>query len=180
MSEAKENLKERAKKIIDSAVIPEGRETVGKIASDLMQKAPESRDPVEIERAMQENYIAELISCVEINKKKYVGNFYVVVLTKNERLMPNVFRNYFLDRSTCPTPNYDQTVYRYNSEAESIEYIWTVPGRPVCQYLYENRIKVHPSERQLLNFVLDYRDGTLKRLCKKLNKEEEDSNLIKN
>jgi len=153
---------------------------VGKIASDLMQKVPESTDPVEIERAMQEKYIVELVSCVEKNKRKYIGNFFVVVLTKNERLMPNVFRNYFLDRLTCPTPNYDQSVYRYNSESEQIEYIWTVPARPVCHYLFENRIKIHPSERQLLNFVIDYRDGTLKKLCKKLNNEEADSNLIKN
>lgn len=178
MSEHKENLKERAKKIIDSAIIPPDRETMGKIASDLMQKTPESRDPVEIGRAMQENYINELISCVENNKKRYIGNFFIVVLTKNEKLLPNVFRNYFLARSTCPTPNYDQSVFKFNSESEAIEYVWSIPDRNVCFYLRENKIYVHPSERQLLQFVLDFSDGTLRRLCKKLNKEEEESNLI--
>jgi hypothetical protein len=43
----------------------------------------------------------------------------------------------------------------------------------------ENAIAIPESERELLNFVLDFQDGTLLKLAKKLNGEEEDSPLLK-
>src|SRR5258708_21356759 len=174
----KENKKQRAKKILDSAIIPKDRETVGKIASDLMQKTPESLDPIEIERSMQEKYIDNLISSVEAGKKKYIGSFFVAVLLKNERLFPNIFRNYFIPRKTCPTPNYDQSVYRYNAEAEAIEYIWTIPDRVTCYTFKYNMKIIVPEERQLLELILKFQDGSLRRLAKKFNKEEANSSLI--
>ena len=72
-------------------------ETVGKIASQLMQKEPESRDPIELQREMTSEYIANLIECINRYKKTFVHDFYVVVITKNEKLLPNVFRNQFFD-----------------------------------------------------------------------------------
>lgn len=154
------------------------KETVGKVASDLMQKAPESRNPMEIQREMQKEYIDELIKCVNDHKSKYHGNFFIVVITKNEKLMPNVFRNYFFARQTCPTPDYDQSVFRYVRADEAIDYIWTIPSRDTCHHLKENALYVAPEERELLSFVLQFSDKTLYKLAKKLNKEEEKSNLI--
>lgn len=154
------------------------KETLGSISLNLMQKTPESRNPIEIERAMQEEYLSELIKCVEDHKKTFFGNFYAVVITKNEKLMPNVFRNYFSARQSCPTPDYDQSVFMYNRADDAIEYIWTVPGKDACHHLKDNALLVDPSERQLLRFVLEFADGTLYKLCKKLNNEEEKSPLI--
>ncbi len=154
------------------------KETVGAIALDLMQKTPESRDPIEIERAMQEDYIKELVKCVDIHKPLLMGNFFLVVITKNEKLMPNVFRNYFSARQSCPTPDYDQSVFRYNRVDDCIEYLWTVPSKDTCHHLKDNAVQVAPEERDLLKMVLDFADGTLYKLCKKLNNEEEKSPLI--
>lgn len=169
---------ERAKQILDSAIIPTDRDTVGKVASELMAKAPESSDPIEIERSMQGEYIDELIKCINDNKNIMNGNFFIVVLTKNEKLMPNVFRNYFYARHTCPTPNYDQSVYMYDAKDEVLSYLWTLPGRDVAHHLKDNALKVHPDERQLLDFVLQFADGSLFRRAKKLNGEEDTSSLL--
>lgn len=153
--------------------IPERKETVGQIVTDLLAKSPESTDPIEIQRATEKEYLDNLAQCVETNKKHYSNDFFIVVITKAEKLMPNVFRNYFFARKSCPMPNYDQTVYIYNSKMERIEYIWSVPCRDTVYLFGYNRDKIDPSEYQLLQFVLDFMDGTLDRLCVKYNNEIE-------
>jgi hypothetical protein len=83
------------------------RETVGKVSSDLIIKAPDTRSPVE---QMQENltdYEANIWECVERCKKDFKGDFYIVVITKNEKLLPNVSRNFFYGRLSGPTPDSD-------------------------------------------------------------------------
>jgi hypothetical protein len=151
------------------------RPTVGKIVYDNYGKQEESRDPIELQRAMQEDYITKLLQSVESNKKIFSGNFYVVVITKAERLLKGVFRNYFATRQTCPTPEYDQTVFMYNRELERIEYIWTVPSQDTCIHFKNNILQIVESERDLLKFILDFSDGTLLKLAKKLNGEKEKS-----
>jgi hypothetical protein len=154
------------------------RDTVGKISSELLQKQPETTDPIALEREMQEDYLKNLVECVEKHSKIFIKDFYVVVITKNEKLMPNVFRNYFAARESCPTPDYDQTVFKYNREAERLEYIWTIPSRDSCHHLKDNALEVHPSEKDLLKFVLQFADGSLYKLSKQLNGEEMASSLL--
>lgn len=154
------------------------RETVGKLSSDLLLKTPDTRDPIEIQREVHKSYIDELKTCVEDGRKKYFGDFYVVVMTKNERLLPNVLRNFFHHRKSCPTPQWDQSVFRFDAAAEAIHYLWTVPSRDACHYLRDNAALVAPEERQLLQHVLHFFDGTLLKKAKILNNEQEDSLLI--
>jgi len=154
------------------------KETVGKISLDLSQKIPESRDPIEIQREMQQDYLKELVSCVESNKNSIHGDFFIIVITKNEKLMPNVFRNYFFARNTCPTPDYDQSVFMYRRQLEEIEYIWTIPSRDACIHLKENALLVVPEERNLLDFILQFSDGSLYKLARKLNAEVENPSII--
>ncbi|HZW61478.1 MAG TPA: hypothetical protein VFF04_04605 [Candidatus Babeliales bacterium] len=154
------------------------RETVGKISSELLQKESESRDPIELQREMQKDYLKELFRCIEDNYRNYTDTFYVVVITKNERLMPNVFRNYFFARQTCPTPDYDQTVWKIDIQEKSVDYLWTIPSRDASHYLKNNTSLVHPEEQELLGNVLKFADGTLYKLCKKLNGESPISNEL--
>lgn len=160
--------------------IVEERDTVGKISSDLLQKQPDSRNPIEIQKEMQQNYMDNLVECVEIHKKIYPTDFFVVVETKREPLMHNVFRGYFFARLTCPTPNYDQSVYFYNSLEERIEYVWTIPDRETSHLLQENKLYVPLEERQLLEFVLQFADGSLYKRAKELNGEELETSLLIN
>jgi hypothetical protein len=151
------------------------RETVGKISQELLQKDPETNSPVELEREMHEDYDKNIFECISEHKKMFPDDFFIVVITKNERLMPNVFRNFFTARLSCPTPDYDQTVYRYAKKENRIEFLWVIPSRDACFYLKENALSVSQKEKVLLNFVLDFADGTLFKLCKNFNGEKENS-----
>lgn len=146
------------------------RKTVGAAASELMQQTLTTRDPIELQRSMQEDYFDELVECVSRNKSSFDGNFFIVVITKKERLMPNVIRNYFFARNSCPTPDYDQAVYRYHAQDELIEYLWCIPDKQTCLLLKENALEVQ--EKDLLQHVLDFADGSLFALAKKLNSEQ--------
>lgn len=154
------------------------RDTVGKISSELIQKMPESQDPIELERAMHENYERHIFDCVDRGTKEFFGDFYVIVITKRERLMNNVIRDYFFPRQSCPTPDWDQVVYRYHRTAEILEFLWVIPSKDTCEHLTINALSVVESERDLLNFVLEFNDGSLLRLAKKLNGEQIDSPLL--
>lgn len=148
--------------------------TVGAAALELMQKEPEINTVVDQQRAMQEKYLDELSTCAsEFSSKNPSQDFFIVVMTKNEKLMPNVFRNYFCPRLSCPTPNYDQAVYHYRHASGNLEFVWAIPCREACIYLRENALDIHPEERDLLRFVLAFSDGTLYNLCRYLNKEIE-------
>ena len=154
------------------------KKTLGEQAVPLLQKEPESRDPIELQREMQRDYLDDLKKCITDFKKTHRGDFFVVVITKNEKLLPNVFRNYFFARISCPTPDYDQSVYHYKHDIECAEYVWTIPSRDACMYLRHNCQVVAPEERQLLQFVMDFSDGSLFKLSKKLNREVADSPLL--
>jgi hypothetical protein len=154
------------------------KETVGKVALDLMSKDPEVTTVIDQQRAMQEDYLEELTECVMEFRRKHPRDFFVTVLTKSEKLMPNVFRNYFVPRLSCPTPNYDQAVYRYRHEDEEIEFIWSIPCREACFYLRENTAHVSTEEHELLQYVVAFADGTLYHLCRHLNGEYDEKAQI--
>jgi hypothetical protein len=158
----------------------ENRDTVGKISSDLLQKTPCSLDPIEIAQECTKEYIPNLIDAVQKNKNNYIGDFFIEVTLKREPLMLNVNRYLYRDRQSCPRPNYDQSVWKYDSKLEQIQYIWTIPDRETCFTLYVFRNEVVPEEQHSLQFVLDFADGTLYRKMKEFNNEEPDSNLLIN
>jgi hypothetical protein len=157
----------------------EKRDTVGKISLDLQKKAPEATHSAEEQmREQLSDYEDHMQQCVNRCKKEYDGDFYIVVLTKKERLMQNVIRNFFMGRKTCPTPEYDQAVYKYNRASGIVEFMWVIPAKDVCMHMLENALILPPEESRLLSFVMDFNDGSLLRKVKIINGEAADSNIL--
>lgn len=154
------------------------RETVGSLSRSLMLKEPDTRDPIELEREMHKDYEKNILLCIEDGKKYYKNFFYIIVITKKERLMPNVLRNYFFHRSSCPTPDYDQALYRYTIHDDKIEFLWVIPSKDTCLTFTHNVTQIVPEELGLLRFILDFADGTLYKKTKQLNGEELDSPFL--
>jgi hypothetical protein len=157
--------------------------TVGSQLLNIASRQLDKMSAVDAWKAKEQDYLKNLIECAEINRKKFDGDFYILTTVKNEPIfnkylpMP-VLREYYIALRDCPTPNYDQNLYFYNSKLEQIEFVWTVPDRDTSKYLFDNKEIIDESEKQLLRFVMDYADGTLFRLMKKFNGEEIDSNKL--
>jgi len=157
------------------------KKTVGQASSELLIKALENPATHTVEEQMREqlsDYEKNVLEAVETFKKDHPSqDFFVVVLTKKERLMKNVVRNYFFGRSSCPTPDYDQTVYRYSHVLDALDFIWVIPDKPACMFFLQNALHLLPEEKELAKFVYDFRDGTLGQMAAKFNNE---SNLLTN
>ncbi len=145
--------------------------TAGKIATDLMQKGMEQVNPIEYQREIHKQYEKEIYTCVENGIKKYDGDFFIVVLYKRERALLNVYRAYYFPRQSCPTPSYDQIVYKYHRKDRLIELLWVMPDLETATVFQNHALEVSPEEQGLLHFVLDFYDGTLDKLAQKLNNE---------
>lgn len=157
----------------------EKRKTVGELSSELIVKPLESETPHEQMSEQLSDWDKNIFECVERCKKEYMGDFYVVVITKKEKLMKNVIRNYFFGTQACPTPTWDQTVYAYNRKDDSIEFLWVVPDKATCFVFSRYKTLVDANEMQLLKFVLDFEDGTLLKIAQKRNGEVETPPVIK-
>ena len=155
------------------------KKTIGKIATELAQKAYDDTHTAhdQMEESLSD-WDKNIFECVERSKKDFPGDFYLVVITKKERLLTNVIRNYFMTRISCPTPDYDQTLYRYNKADESLDFLWVIPSKDACLMLKDNAMLVMPEERQLLQFVLDFADGSLFEMAKRLNGETQESIML--
>lgn len=145
--------------------------TAGKIATDLMSKQIEPINPIEYEREIHKQYEQEIYTCIDRGLKKYNGDFYIVVLYKRERALLNIYRAYYFPRESCPTPSYDQTVYKYHRKDSMIEFLWVIPDLETATVFKNHAFEIDPAELGLLNFVLDFYDGTLDKLAQRLNNE---------
>jgi len=153
--------------------------TVGKLSLDLNKQAIDNTHCAEEQmREQLTDYDKNLHACIEDGKRIYIADFYVVVLTKKERLMQNVIRSYFLSRYSCPTPEWDQVLYKYTRATDKVDFMWVVPSKDTCKYFIDNALEIHPEEHELRQFVLDFQDGSLLKLSKRLNGEVEDSLLL--
>lgn len=129
--------------------------TLGEHSLSLQAEGPMDTDSIELQREFfkgsnsKKSLEEEIWETVDNGLKAYPGDFCVVMLTKKERHLKNVVRNFLFHRFTCPRPEFDQTVYRYHRNDDSLEYLWTVPNNATCMNLplYKNHL---PEDQQLL------------------------------
>lgn len=146
--------------------------TVGQASVELKKKEPEKATAIDLQRSMQSEFIKNFEEAQNTGKKEFSPrDFYIVVLTQRERLMDNVFRNKFFTRLSCPTPEYDQVVYKYYAKDDKIEMLWVLPDRETYHMLIQNSLLVPPEQKELLKYVLEDSSGELLIKCKKLNGE---------
>ncbi len=97
--------------------------------------------------------------------------FYVCVTTKREYLAPNAIRNYFESKHACPTPQFEQVVYRIKENSNDWQLMWVIPNKEACQYLIFHRHRIPPEEHALLGYVLEFVQGKLDVRAQKENGE---------
>lgn len=156
----------------------ERKKTVGEHSLELSKYDPGNHSAVDQMREQLNDYEYNVHECVQSNLNCFEGDFYIICLTKKERLMQNVLRGYFFARESCPTPDYDQSVYKYVKEDARLDFLWVIPSADVVNYMKNNPNQVEPNKYALLGFVMQFADGSLLRLAKTLNKEKKDSNIL--
>lgn len=171
------------------------REKVGKIVFDLHKKEPDAGTAREQGSIMLSDYVENIEFCIKHALKKIDcsslenhehckdvpaidHDFYVKAILKAEPALPDTFRMYYRPFFSCPTPDYDQTVYKYHYHEEKVELIWTIPCKAACHYILDNFVSLPPEQDELKQFVLDFAQGNLFIKAKKLNGEHKDSSFL--
>jgi len=148
--------------------------TVGETALDLQVK-DDKINAIELQREVhkgsnsERSFEEEIWEAVDRGKKdpSMEGTFYIVVLFKKERHLQNILRQYFFYRQSCPSPDFDQTVYKYYPKGDEIEYLWTIPNNAACVFLPANRFDLPSEQLPLLEMVEAFRRGDLDKLALK-------------
>ncbi len=150
--------------------------TTGKAALELQEKKEEI-NAVDLQREIHKgtnskrSFEEEVAICVERGRSTYEKDFYVVVLLKKERLLHNVVRQLFFHRESCPTPEFDQILYKYHKERDELEFIWVIPDKQFIDSLPLLRETLPDEQTELINFAYKFRNKDLDRLSAKLNGE---------
>lgn len=150
------------------------RETAGKIYADLKAKKQDPIDVFEHTRITQADFMPALVALIEKDKPKTNKDIFVEVCLRRNTFMPDVVERYMKSRHTCPTPFFDRSVFHYDRKLDAIFFLWHVPSVQECDYYIANALNLRPDEKEALQNVLDFKDGTLLRVAKKLNGEVND------
>jgi hypothetical protein len=136
--------------------------TVGKEAHKRLSNPDTKQGIIDTQREVDKEYFQEIQKCVE-NHKDWNSPYFIVVHVKKEQLMENVIRRYFIGRQSLPTPQWDQTVWRYTPITGDLEFLWTLPDESTGVFMAQD---IENSARQcpdLLQFVLDFVNDKLYR-----------------
>jgi hypothetical protein len=146
--------------------------TVGELSGQVSQVDMGKQNVIELAREMLTDFDKNVYQSLDTALKQYPNrDIYLVVLHKRERLLPNVIRNFFSFRLSAPTPTPEQTVFKYDHKKQEIEFLWSIPDDETCRIYYNNRSMVDPSDYDILQMVIDFRDGKLYEKALQLNGE---------
>lgn len=159
--------------------------TVGAYSYELQMKPDEKINPIDLQREIHkgnssdDSFENQVRIAIERGEKdeKIVGDFFIIVLSKKERILKNVVRLLFFPRQTCPSPQFDQVVYHYYRYAQKLEFLWSIPDKSTCMWLPHLKSQLPEEQMQLLKFISDFKTGKLDKICEKLN-ESPLKNLI--
>lgn len=137
-------------------------------------------DVIEYRRAMEPSIISEIerVAFEAKNTDPYTkkDHYYIVFLLKKERI-GQAIRPYIFARLSCPTPHWNQTVYKFYKNSDSLEYLWHIPGI-LRYYSIVNDPKRYLDDKNfktMAQFVLLDHSGDLLHWVKKENGELKDA-----
>ena len=147
--------------------------TIGQHVIEMYNNKPETTNVVEKMSAHLGNWDDIMNGCFQVGKKGLPGkDFYIVILVKAEAIFHNkVLHTIPFVQPVCPSPEYDQTVFKYHHLSGTVEFLWTLPDKLTYDWYVENTPLVTSDRWPLLKFVLKDKNGELLKQAKILNGE---------
>jgi hypothetical protein len=154
------------------------KKTYGQMVVDNWN-TPVEDDVIEYRRAMEPEIWDNIVSTAEkaaahpLYRNK---DFYVVLLTKVERI-GHAVRTFALARQSCPTPVYQQAVWKYHRDTGALEFLWSIPDKILYYYILNNKQKVLADKEcaETAKFVILMESGELLEWVKRENFEKKDA-----
>jgi len=138
------------------------KHTVGEEAVKRLMNPDTGQGIVDTQREADKEYFEEIKKCIA-NHTSWDKPFYILTIHKKEQLLENVVRRYFFARQSLPTPQWDQTVWRYDPKNGDLQFIWVLPDENTAKWLAGNPQQVYKEHGELLQFVMDFLNKKLYR-----------------
>lgn len=136
-------------------------------------------DIIEYRRQMEPSIMEKLRDTA--NKAKDTdmyrnSDFYVVLIVMTDRVLRQP-RTIIFARKSCPTPVYKQSVWKFRTGTEDLEYLWTIPDAILYYHIlrWPSKYINDKETQQLAQFVLLMESGDLLDWVKKENGEKVDA-----
>jgi hypothetical protein len=142
------------------------KKTYGQVVLDqLIANQTMDDDVIEYRRQMEKEVAANINNIATTAPKHplYAGrDFYIVLLFKVERI-GQAPRTQVFARRSCPTPTYKQSVWKYNSNLERLEFLWSIPDALLYYHILRNKDKYILDKEcaDLAKFVILMESGQL-------------------
>lgn len=144
---------------------------------DIQEAKLAREEAIFMSNAMSEQRMASLYNVAnETRKNLYYTNidFYIVLVPTHERTAEMKPEDFVFVRRSCPTPGYNQNVFKFHKDTGSLEFLWSIPRKAIYYDLYKNRMKYlsNPKLKPRTAFVVMMESGELEKWVAKENKED--------
>lgn len=157
------------------------RKTFGQISAENQAKNDINVKTIEDDiRGSREEWEREIIRMRDAEIKRTLKdpkfhnkNFYIIMHFRKHRLVnePGVL---IVARLSCPTPVYNQAVFKYYRSAGSLEYLWSIPDAPRYYWLIKNMQNIPKDMQHEARFCFLMESGELERWVIKENGNKPD------
>jgi hypothetical protein len=170
------------------------KSTIGKqIAEKSSDRSDNDIDPREVTKLSEQEHLESLHWCAMHAMKKvpcvpecdqdycskreaFTGDFYVEVLERKEPIFDAsgmmVKRLHQIPKKACPTPFFDQTLWKYHEKSGEFEDLWVIPDIDTCLFVHKNKHNIPIEFQVAIPDIEKFLNGDLHRICQKLNGEE--------
>ena len=162
------------------------KKTVGEIVHENNSRNLQLEDDVgAYSEAMAPQILNELANIVDEARQSHwvyqEKDFYVVMIKTINRLTMQPHFKYFT-RLSCPTPVYNQDVWKFKHREGTLEFLWCIPD--MSRYMdilsYPQKYLQSKDTERLAKFVLLMESGQLLQWAKKENRELKDAVIMVN
>lgn len=166
-------------KLLKSRSKKQDRLTLGSLYNQSIERQELHFDNEEdMIQAMADPYRWEtwLWQTVDAYKAKYPHkDGFIQLLTVKDKFIKTRVTLKFVARYSCPDPWFEETVWYYDHKNDELERLWTLPDPETCKLYIEHQNNIVPEEQQLLQHILDCKNGKLDQLARWYNGEKKDS-----
>lgn len=148
----------------------QNRETVGKIITDLKAQYTD-KDFAEVSDIGKHGTQSLMDKIWEhaLQKKDELQCVFFLSLKKWKDPITGSHRTQLYSHIACPSPDFFQSVWRFDPRGDKLEYLWSLPGPQRCVDMYNNKDLVPPEEWWLLSYVIRFLEDDLDKFCIALN-----------
>ena len=156
----------------------EKKKSYGQISRETLENNTFDDNVIEYRRKMEPGVMKDIWGVI-IQAKSHLlyanRDFYIVATISPVQLADNQPLWKIWARRSCPTPVYNQNVWKYHHKSASLEYLWTIPHRGTYYFLLKNYNKLSKEEKWAADFCSAMESGALLQWVIKENGEKADA-----